>query len=97
MLERAAARCRNCVDANTDLQLNKALLANLVVDRERKAQSLGISDRDAALSALFNGFGVRQIATIYTTSDSYQVIMEFKRGHTSGRTTGSTRSAVRSS
>jgi HAE1 family hydrophobic/amphiphilic exporter-1 len=62
------------VDVTTDLQ-NKALLANLVVDRA-KAQSLGIS-ADVLRSSLYSGFGVRQISTIYTTSDSYQVIIEF--------------------
>ncbi|AZO76592.1 MULTISPECIES: efflux RND transporter permease subunit [unclassified Bosea (in: a-proteobacteria)] len=62
------------VDVTTDLQ-NKALLANLIVDRS-KAQSLGIS-ADVLRSSLYSGFGVRQISTIYTTSDSYQVIIEF--------------------
>ncbi|WID97592.1 efflux RND transporter permease subunit [Bosea vestrisii] len=62
------------VDVTTDLQ-NKALLANLVVDRS-KAQSLGIS-ADVLRSSLYSGFGVRQISTIYTTSDSYEVIIEF--------------------
>ncbi|CAN7142333.1 efflux RND transporter permease subunit [Bosea sp. LjRoot90] len=62
------------VDVTTDLQ-NKALLANLVVDRA-KAQSLGIT-ADVLRSSLYSGFGVRQISTIYTTSDSYQVIIEF--------------------
>ncbi|WP_186417111.1 efflux RND transporter permease subunit [Bosea sp. CS1GBMeth4] len=62
------------VDVTSDLQ-NKALLANLVVDRA-KAQSMGIT-ADVLRSSLYSGFGVRQISTIYTTSDSYQVIIEF--------------------
>jgi HAE1 family hydrophobic/amphiphilic exporter-1 len=61
-------------DVTSDLQ-NKALLANLVVDRA-KAQSMGIG-ADVLRSSLYSGFGVRQISTIYTTSDSYQVIIEF--------------------
>ena len=62
------------VDVSTDLQ-NKALQATLVIDRD-KALSLGVNP-DQLRSTLYTGFGVRQVATIYTTSDSFQVIAEF--------------------
>ena len=62
------------VDVSTDLQ-NKALQATLVIDRD-KALSMGINS-DQLRSSLYTGFGVRQVATIYTTSDSFQVIAEF--------------------
>ncbi|HWG03775.1 MAG TPA: efflux RND transporter permease subunit [Beijerinckiaceae bacterium] len=61
-------------DVNSDLQ-NKALQATLVVDRA-KAASLGIGS-DTLRSTLYSGFGVRQISTIFTTGDSFQVIVEF--------------------
>jgi HAE1 family hydrophobic/amphiphilic exporter-1 len=70
----AMTRDRTFTDVTTDLQ-NNALQATLVVDRD-KARSLGIS-ADQLRSTLYSGFGTRQISTIYTTSDSYEVIVEF--------------------
>ena len=61
-------------DVNSDLQ-DKAIQATLVVDRA-KAASLGIG-ADVLRSTLYSGFGVRQVSTIFTTGDSYQVIVEF--------------------
>ena len=61
-------------DVTSDLQ-NNAKQATLVVDKD-KANALGISS-DVLRSTLYTGFGVRQISTIYTAGDSYQVIMEF--------------------
>ena len=61
-------------DVNSDLQ-NKALQATLIVDRA-KAASLGIGS-DTLRSTLYSGFGVRQVSTIFTTGDSFQVIVEF--------------------
>ncbi|MDE3812103.1 efflux RND transporter permease subunit [Sinorhizobium meliloti] len=60
-------------DINTDLE-NNAPQARLVIDRD-KAASLGIT---AAVlrSTLYGGFGSEQISTIYTSGDSYEVIME---------------------
>ena len=65
------------VDVSTDLQ-NKALQATLIIDRD-KASSMGVNP-DLLRSSLYTGFGVRQVATIYTTSDSFQVIAEFDPG-----------------
>ncbi len=60
-------------DVNTDLQ-NKAIQARLVVDRD-KAQSLGIAS-DVLRSTLYAGLGGQQVSTIYTSADSFPVIME---------------------
>ena len=46
------------------------------VDKD-KASALGISARTQLRSTLYTGFGTRQISTIYTTGDSYAVLMEF--------------------
>ncbi len=60
-------------DVTNDLQ-NSSLQARLVVDRD-KALSLGISS-DTLRSVLYSTFGSQQVATIYRSTDSYQVIME---------------------
>ncbi|OAP39841.1 acriflavine resistance protein B [Sinorhizobium glycinis] len=60
-------------DVSTDLE-NNAPQARLVVDRD-KAAALGIST-DVLRSTLYGGFGSEQISTIYTSGDSYEVIME---------------------
>ncbi len=64
-------------DVTSDSQL-KGLQASLKVDRDR-ANTLGVSI-DALRSALFSAFGERQVSTIYTAADSYQVIMEVAPG-----------------
>ena len=60
-------------DVTTDSQL-RGLQASLKIDRDR-ANTLGVSI-DAVRSSLFSAFGERQVSTIYTPADSYQVIME---------------------
>ncbi|WP_378946081.1 efflux RND transporter permease subunit [Mesorhizobium sp. ANAO-SY3R2] len=60
-------------DVSTDLQIN-AQQANLVVDRD-KAASLGVT-ADVLRATLYGGFGTQQVSTIFTPSDSYEVIME---------------------
>jgi len=60
-------------DVTSDSQL-RGLQASLKIDRDR-ANTLGVSI-DAVRSALFSAFGERQVSTIYTQVDSYQVIME---------------------
>ncbi|MBD3844749.1 efflux RND transporter permease subunit [Bosea sp. SSUT16] len=62
------------LDVTTDLQ-NNALQATVIIDRD-KANQLGIGS-DILRSTLYSGFGVRQVSTIYTTGDSYQVVVEF--------------------
>ena len=60
-------------DVTSDSQL-RGLQARLDIDRERAA-TLGVS-MEAARAALYNAFGERQVSTIYTAVDSYQVLME---------------------
>ena len=60
-------------DVTSDSQL-RGLQARLDIDRERAA-TLGVS-MEAARAALYNAFGERQVSTIYTAVDSYEVIME---------------------
>lgn len=61
------------VDVSSNLQ-NNALQANLVIDQD-KAQLLGISS-DQLRNTLYYGFGTNQASTIFSTGDSYQVILE---------------------
>ena len=60
-------------DVTSDSQL-KGLEASLKIDRDR-ANTLGVSI-DAVRNALYSAFGERQVSTIYTSADSYRVIME---------------------
>jgi len=60
-------------DVTSDSQL-RGLQASLKIDRDR-ANTMGVSI-DAVRSALFSAFGERQVSTMYTPVDSYQVIME---------------------
>ena len=60
-------------DVTSDAQL-KGLQARLDIDRDR-ANTLGVNIQDIR-NALYSAFGERQIGTIYTTVDSYQVIMQ---------------------
>jgi hydrophobic/amphiphilic exporter-1 (mainly G- bacteria), HAE1 family len=60
-------------DVTTDAQL-KGLQAQLNIDRD-KANSLGVNIQDIR-TALYSTFGERQVSTIYTSVDSYQVILQ---------------------
>lgn len=60
-------------DVTSDSQL-RGLQASLRIDRDR-ANTLGVSI-DSVRNALYSAFGERQVSTIYTAADSYQVIME---------------------
>ena len=64
-------------DVTSDSQL-RGLQAQLKIDRDR-ANTLGVSI-DGVRTALFSAFGERQVSTIYTPVDSYQVIMEVAPG-----------------
>lgn len=65
-------------DVTSDAQL-KGLQARLNINRD-KANLLGIQMADIR-SALFSAFGERQVSTIYTSSNSYQVIMQVGDEH----------------
>jgi hydrophobic/amphiphilic exporter-1 (mainly G- bacteria), HAE1 family len=60
-------------DVTSDAQL-KGLQAQLDIDRD-KANALGVNIQDIR-TALYSTFGERQVSTIYTASDSYQVILQ---------------------
>ena len=60
-------------DVTSDSQL-RGLQASLRIDRDR-ANTLGVSI-DSVRNALYSAFGERQVSTIYTSADSYQVILE---------------------
>src|SRR5258707_9345031 len=60
-------------DISTDLQI-KSPQAILNVDR-RKAAALGLS-AEQIRTTLYDSFGSRQVATIYTASNDYGVILE---------------------
>ena len=64
-------------DVTSDSQL-RGLQASLNIDRDR-ANTLGVSI-DTLRSALYSAFGERQVSTIYTSVDSYQVILEVAPG-----------------
>ena len=60
-------------DVTSDAQL-KGLQARLNINRD-KASLLGVQIADIR-TALYSAFGERQVSTIYTSSDSFQVIMQ---------------------
>ncbi|HUQ27537.1 MAG TPA: efflux RND transporter permease subunit, partial [Usitatibacter sp.] len=60
-------------DVTSDAQL-KGLQAQLTIDRD-KANALGVQIQDIR-TALYSTFGERQVSTIYTSTDSYQVILQ---------------------
>ena len=62
-------------DVSSDSQL-RGLQATLDIDRTRAA-ALGVS-MDAVRSALYSAFGERQVGTLYTSVDAYQLIMELQ-------------------
>jgi HAE1 family hydrophobic/amphiphilic exporter-1 len=61
------------VDVNTDLQISSPQL-NISIDRTR-AQALGVTP-DQIQNALYSSYGSRQVSTIYTPSNEYQVILQ---------------------
>ncbi|WP_298373788.1 efflux RND transporter permease subunit [Azospirillum sp.] len=62
-------------DVTSDLQLNNPQ-AFVRIDRE-KAATLGIGV-DLVRSTLYSAFGQRQVSTIYTPSNDYQVLIELE-------------------
>jgi HAE1 family hydrophobic/amphiphilic exporter-1 len=63
-------------DVNSDLQITNPQLT-IDVDRE-KARALGIGD-DQIRSVLYSQYGSRQVATLYTANNQFQVIVEAQR------------------
>ena len=75
MLERMQ-RLDTLRDVNSDLQLSNPQ-AVIDLDRE-KAGNLGVTS-DQLRQTLYSAFGSRQVSTIFTPSNDYQVIMEADR------------------
>ncbi len=74
MLEKIS-QVNGLIDVNTDLYITNPQVM-IDVDRE-KAAVYGITI-DQVRQELFDAFGARQVATIYTDSNDYQVILETK-------------------
>jgi hydrophobic/amphiphilic exporter-1 (mainly G- bacteria), HAE1 family len=66
-------KIRGLTDVSTDLYIKNPQMT-IEVDRE-KAAVYGITI-DQIRQELFNAFGARQVATIYTATNDYQVILE---------------------
>jgi HAE1 family hydrophobic/amphiphilic exporter-1 len=73
MMQEKIAALRGFQDVTSDLQLlNRQLEVSM--NREKMAE-FGVTS-DQARNVLYSSFGVRQISTIYTPSDDYEVILE---------------------
>jgi HAE1 family hydrophobic/amphiphilic exporter-1 len=72
-MEREIAKLPGLRDVNSDLQISNPQ-TRVDIDRD-KAAAFGISV-DAVRSALYSAFGTKQISTIFTPADDYQVILE---------------------
>jgi HAE1 family hydrophobic/amphiphilic exporter-1 len=73
LMEREMAKLPSLRDVNSDLQLTNPQ-TKVEIDRE-KAAAFGVSV-DEIRNALYNAFGTKQISTIFTPADDYQVILE---------------------
>jgi hydrophobic/amphiphilic exporter-1 (mainly G- bacteria), HAE1 family len=73
LLEQEMRRLPVLQDVGSDLQI-KSPQAIVNVDRE-KAAALGLTNEQIR-TTLYNSFGSRQVATIYTSSNDYAVILE---------------------
>ena len=71
-LEKALGQTKGFADVTTDLQL-KSLQAYVTPDRD-KASSTGLTN-DTIRQSLYNAFGDRQIGSIYTSTNDYEIIM----------------------
>jgi HAE1 family hydrophobic/amphiphilic exporter-1 len=60
-------------DVNSDLQIASPQVM-LVIDRDRAA-TMGVTANQVE-SALFSAYGTRQVSSIFTSTNDYQVIME---------------------
>jgi HAE1 family hydrophobic/amphiphilic exporter-1 len=73
VMEREMSKLPGLRDVNSDLQITNPQ-TTVDIDRD-KAAAFGVSV-DAVRSALYDAFGTKQISTIFTPSDDYQVILE---------------------
>jgi hydrophobic/amphiphilic exporter-1 (mainly G- bacteria), HAE1 family len=75
LLEKNMRQLQSIQDVNSDLQVNTPQI-NVEIDR-KQASALGVTVAQIQ-TALGDAFGVRQISTIYTSTNEYQVILEVK-------------------
>ncbi|QXI25565.1 MdtB/MuxB family multidrug efflux RND transporter permease subunit [Pseudomonas vanderleydeniana] len=80
-LLQALAERPELTDVASDLQ-DKGLQVYLVIDRDA-ASRLGVSVSDIT-DALYDGFGQRQISTIYTQASQYRVVLQAQAGEKIG-------------
>jgi HAE1 family hydrophobic/amphiphilic exporter-1 len=73
IMEREMTKLAGLRDVNSDLQISNPQ-TQVDIDRD-KAAAFGVSV-DAVRNALYSAFGVKQISTIFTPADDYQVILE---------------------
>ncbi len=73
LLEKKVKTLPGLVDVTTDLQNKNPQLA-VTIDRD-KASALGLTASQVE-DALNNSYGTRQVSTIYTSTNEYQVILE---------------------
>ncbi|MDX2205263.1 MAG: efflux RND transporter permease subunit [Hyphomicrobiaceae bacterium] len=69
----ALTKLREVRDVTTDLRITNPQM-RIEVDKDRAA-AIGVQP-DQIRNALYNSFGVRQVGTIYTSVNQYQVILE---------------------
>jgi HAE1 family hydrophobic/amphiphilic exporter-1 len=72
-MEKAMQDMPELTDVTTNLQIRNPQLS-VDIDRDRAAK-LGVTPQ-AVEAALYDAFGTRQISTIYTPTNQYQVVME---------------------
>lgn len=76
LFEKALEKTPGFLDVNSDLQ-SSSLQINIKIDRDRASQ-LGVMIQDIT-TALYSAYGDRQVSTIYTEVDTYQVILAVKK------------------
>jgi hydrophobic/amphiphilic exporter-1 (mainly G- bacteria), HAE1 family len=74
-LEAALRKIPQLQDVTSDLQMKNPQLS-VLVDRD-KAYALGVTPQQVS-SALYSGYGSRQVSTIYTPNNEYYVIVELE-------------------
>jgi len=72
-IERAIGQLPGLRDVNSDLQISNPQ-STVEIDRE-KAAAFGVT-ADQVRNALYSAYGTKQISTIYTQANDYQVILE---------------------
>jgi HAE1 family hydrophobic/amphiphilic exporter-1 len=75
LLEKNMREVQSIQDVNSDLQVNTPQI-NVDIDR-KQASALGVTVQQIQ-TTLGDAFGVRQISTIYKSTNEYQVILEVK-------------------